>query len=191
MKTDLFHIQLLQEIVEQCHKLGATKCMVAGGAIRDMLLEKPINDIDVFYEGTLADPLQVFHEPKEETFYKNAKRKKFVSWGEPVDPVPSESLFEGDPPVEFYPDSDWKVTKQKVFYKDCKFPIQLIQCKNFDTHLETFGAALSRVYVDRNGVHLTNDFLRAVELKMCLFEEECSMGYMMKIIKKFPEYEAV
>ena len=28
-------------------------CAVAGGAIRDMLLQKPIADIDVFYEGTL------------------------------------------------------------------------------------------------------------------------------------------
>ncbi len=31
------------------------KCAVAGGAIRDMLLQKPVNDIDVFYEGELSD----------------------------------------------------------------------------------------------------------------------------------------
>ncbi len=31
------------------------KCVVAGGAIRDMLLQKPVSDIDVFYEGTLVE----------------------------------------------------------------------------------------------------------------------------------------
>ena len=34
--------------------LNPIKCSVAGGAIRDMLLQKPISDIDVFYEGTLV-----------------------------------------------------------------------------------------------------------------------------------------
>ncbi len=31
------------------------KCAIAGGAIRDMLLQKPVSDIDVFYVGELFD----------------------------------------------------------------------------------------------------------------------------------------
>lgn len=33
------------------------KVVVAGGAIRDMLFNKPVNDIDVFYEGELKEDM--------------------------------------------------------------------------------------------------------------------------------------
>ncbi len=47
---------ILSKVYFSSGKLGTfNKCVIAGGAIRDMLLQKPVNDIDVFYEGELSD----------------------------------------------------------------------------------------------------------------------------------------
>ena len=48
--------------------IGGVKCCIAGGAIRDMLLNKPVSDIDVFYEGELKlTTLKVYFKLVEET----------------------------------------------------------------------------------------------------------------------------
>lgn len=39
------------------------KVVVAGGAIRDMLFNKPVNDIDVFYEGELKEDMLKQYSP--------------------------------------------------------------------------------------------------------------------------------
>ncbi len=44
-------VALQQELVK--HNPDTTYCAVMGGAIRDMLLNKPIKDIDIFVSGTL------------------------------------------------------------------------------------------------------------------------------------------
>lgn len=56
----LHNLTVLISRVRVCSKFSQmfgefNKTVVAGGAIRDMLLNKPISDIDVFYEGELDD----------------------------------------------------------------------------------------------------------------------------------------
>ena len=60
INLDLEYLTNLNKLVSKvkiCTKLQSSilspygKVVVAGGAIRDMLFNKPISDIDVFYEG--------------------------------------------------------------------------------------------------------------------------------------------
>jgi hypothetical protein len=59
VEIDFEYLDLLGTVLSKVafSSVSATYCKatVAGGAIRDMLLQKPISDIDVFYEGELND----------------------------------------------------------------------------------------------------------------------------------------
>ena len=50
-------LQSLLDRVRASYKnfMAPVEAVVAGGAVRDMLLDKPISDIDVFYKGELND----------------------------------------------------------------------------------------------------------------------------------------
>jgi len=51
MEIDPDYLLKLDLLLSYVKEAGATDAVVAGGAIRDMLLQKPISDIDVFYTG--------------------------------------------------------------------------------------------------------------------------------------------
>lgn len=65
IELDLEYLTNLTTLVSRikiCTKLGGMlspygKAVVAGGAIRDMLFNRPVSDIDVFYEGEINDLL--------------------------------------------------------------------------------------------------------------------------------------
>jgi hypothetical protein len=52
---------LLSKVTFSGNSPAFLKCTVAGGAIRDMLLQKPVSDIDVFYEGEFKESLLNIH----------------------------------------------------------------------------------------------------------------------------------
>jgi poly(A) polymerase-like protein len=53
---------------------GATKAVIAGGCLRDILLGKPVSDIDVFHEGALEDveDLTLMEKPAMEEEYEES-----------------------------------------------------------------------------------------------------------------------
>jgi hypothetical protein len=53
MFLDAEYLSKLRYILSAIESAGGKECCVAGGAIRDMLFEKPIKDIDIFYKETL------------------------------------------------------------------------------------------------------------------------------------------
>ena len=66
LELDLEYLNNLTNLITRikiCTKLGSSmlspygKVVVAGGAIRDMLFNKPVSYIDVFYEGEINDLL--------------------------------------------------------------------------------------------------------------------------------------
>ena len=60
MIFDKEHLSNLEDILHFVKQAGATEAIVAGGAVRDMLLGKPIKDIDVFYTGELSNVEKYF-----------------------------------------------------------------------------------------------------------------------------------
>lgn len=72
VNLDLAYLSKLTKILLRTSFCGASSCCVAGGAIRDMLLNKPVSDIDVFYEGTVnTKTLQAYFEQAQETDIPN------------------------------------------------------------------------------------------------------------------------
>jgi hypothetical protein len=70
VEIDFEYLNLLGTLLNKVTFSGGMskfiKCAVAGGAIRDMLLQKPVSDIDVFYEGDLNEKSlsSYFHQIK-------------------------------------------------------------------------------------------------------------------------------
>ncbi len=137
------------------------KCAIAGGAIRDMLLQKPVNDIDVFYEGELSDK-------SLNNFFKTVKS--------------SETN---------YPDG-FNVT-HTVALTGLPVPIQLIQVKNIQDHIDTFPTPMSRVWYSQDsglgGVDM--DFVHQAINKQFLWDSKVDMPYFDKIKAKYSDWEHV
>ena len=137
------------------------KCAVAGGAIRDMLLHKPVNDIDVFYEGELSDN-------SLKNFFKTVKS--------------SETN---------YPDG-FNVT-HTVSLAGLPVPIQLIQVKDIQKHIDTFPTPMSRVwYSIENGLNgVDMDFVGQTTTKQFLWDSKVDMPYYDKIKAKYSDWKHV
>ena len=160
---------------------------IAGGALRDMLLDKPIKDIDIFYHGTLSkENIKTLFQNKKEN--KNSLiesiKKKFG-----VFDLSEESI---DDLIEAYGESTFKVPYQELYYKDVKTPIQLIEVKDSsDINKwinEDFGCNISKVMFDIQGLLLTKEFILHSTLQIHTFKNDCSPSYQNKIIAKVPEH---
>ena len=79
MQLDHFHFDTLDKIVAMVVACGGEHVTIAGGAVRDSVLEKDIKDIDVFFQGELNE------EAVTQMF--GAKKEKPVKWGRPVGPL--------------------------------------------------------------------------------------------------------
>ena len=79
VEIDFGYLNSLTDILTKVHVSGDTSVndmfvpvTIAGGAIRDMLLGKPVADIDVFYEKNLSDlRLKTFFHKVEPQLYGN------------------------------------------------------------------------------------------------------------------------
>ena len=158
MNFDIETVEKYQEILGKLEQF--VEPVVAGGAIRDMLLDKPVKDIDIFYKGTLPDSVvkQLF---TVETKYNDN-----------------------------YEEDTFKVRYTKVFYNDVTLPIQLIETKEDPRSIiiDDFGVNLSKVWLTRAGLVIPNEFLLDASLKILTFKPNCKQSYVERIIDKYPEY---
>ena len=134
---------------------------IAGGAIRDMLIEKEIADIDVFHNGELSlSALKTFFNKVEECEYG------------------------------VYEDTSFNV-KYKVWMNTIPVPIQLIEVKgSVLEHINKFPTRLSRVYYKQGGLHnITPLFELDVKHKEVYFDLPVNHQYCDKMMKKFPDWQ--
>jgi len=162
MINDYPFLEMLQNICKDVLACGATKAHVAGGAVRDSLLGKEIADIDVFYKGEL-DHVKVL--------------KKFT----PVELL-SEEIINA-----YGSGTEWLVKYAKLTQEGIQWPIQLIQVKDFPGHIKTFGAGISKCWVDLEGLHLSPSFLNNEYLGVIDFSVDNE--YSDKIKFKYPDME--
>lgn len=158
MNYDIETVEKYQEILGKLEQF--VEPVVAGGAIRDMLLDKPVKDIDIFYKGNLPDSVV------KQLFTIEAKYDKA------------------------YEESTFKVFYSKVFYNNVKLPIQLIETKEDPRSIiiDDFGVNLSKVWLTRAGLVIPNEFLLDASLKILTFKPNCKQSYVERIIDKYPEY---
>lgn len=162
MINDYQHLNLLQNICKKVKECGATSVHVAGGAVRDSLLNKPIKDIDVFYEGELE-------HYKVNKFFKH----HMMEFEEAI--------------VAYETNNEWQVKYGKLTLEDCAYPIQLIKVVNFPTHMEKFAAGISKCWVDEAGLHLSTSFLSNEYFKTVEFTDDSS--YTDRIRQKYSDWD--
>lgn len=162
MLIDSDYMNILNGILFRVGFSGITDSIIAGGAIRDMLLEKEIADIDVFVKG---DPVE----------------GKLNTWFSSVEPC-DNGLYE---------DSQFNVMF-KCTLPSIPVPIQIIQVKgSIEQHINAFPCPLSRTHYDNEyglgGVDKV--FLEDVNAKRLRFDRKVNQQYVDKMVKKFPEYK--
>ena len=159
-----------EEYLEQLHSvlnkistalpMGAN-VTCAGGAIRDMLLEKEIKDIDIFIDEDIIS----IH--------------KLKIWFPKVDVCEHGG----------YEDSSFNVL-YNITTKEFPVPIQIIQVECVEEHIEKFPTCLSRVYYNRKeGLqNLTPQFLKDAFYKRLTFDMPVNHQYLDKMKMKFPNW---
>lgn len=164
MLVDAEYLTKLEGILTCVGMAGAHDSAIAGGAIRDMLLEKEIADIDVFIRGEVAEKsLKCFFDKVE---------------------VCDNGMYE---------ESAFNVMF-KCSVAGIPVPIQIIQVKGIiEEHINAFPCSLSRVFYTREyGLgNITYQFLWQAQKEQLLFDRKVNMQYLEKMTKKFPEFKVV
>lgn len=160
-------------IMDVLKQFGAKDIVVAGGAIRDALLGKPIKDIDVFFTGELDIDDST---PKA--------KEHGVKWDTDDDEVDSFS-YEG---------SSIEVTSVPLLFEGIPYPVQLIQVKgnsmdNIISIVEAFPCGLSKAILHVDGtLSVASDFLQSEYFKVIAYTPEAPPKYKKKMVAKYPEY---
>lgn len=169
MNVDLDILTIYHNILTNVKQAGADCAIVAGGAVRDMLLDKTISDIDVFYENSISIEEQCLDWDILKLLFKN-------------NPSVCLSIFED------YDNPEWTVTHGNLLHKHSGFKVQLIKVDNVYEHVNTFGCNLSKViYSAENGLIMSEEFLDSVRFGVLEFTE-VKETYKNKIMAKYPEY---
>jgi hypothetical protein len=173
MKIDHILLNQFDTIIDHVVSCGAKDVMIAGGAVRDMLLNKPIKDIDVFYTGKLDEDKvsKIFKAPEKPTEQKEL-----------------EKYYEKQ--------ESWEVYGTEWTLDGIDYPIQLVHVKKepkdgLTGHIHTFGCNISKVLYN-NHLCLSDKFLNDVWLEQLTFTEELRRGaYKKRMMEKFPLYSVV
>jgi hypothetical protein len=178
LNIDYQRLQLYDAILDAVLESGASAVTIAGGAIRDMLLERPIKDIDVLYTM-----------PKVEKTEPNG----WLAWDEykEIDEEIIKKYFTyGQKTAADYEDDTFTITHPHLIWKDdlTNTQIQLIFVQNDpDEYVQEFPCTLSRVAYG-NELSISNEFMYAAENQLLVFTDDCSETYQEKMYAKYPEF---
>lgn len=176
MNIDFVLTSQFDFIIEKVTEAGAEAVIIAGGAVRDMVMNKPIADIDVFYVGELNhETLQ-----KHFKFHVNPNKDKH----------------------DFYKEKKafWKVSDILLKMEDCEYPIQLINVKRdkrktyhpamtLTDHVTKFGCNLSMMLYNAGGLFVFREAMQDMFIEQLTFNKHCSNNsYIRKVYAKYPEF---
>lgn len=191
MQFDIEHFKKLENILVVIIAAGGINPTVAGGAVRDSILEKPISDIDVFYQGDLdLEGLEKHLGKKEEkeTFPECPK----INWLLPPNsPELEAQILAQDTWHEKY--NQYEESFSVNNYKGDAFnfngmKLQLIKVADVDEHISSFPCYLSRMLFSEGNLVIPIEALQDASLKIVRFTDECNEKYKEKISMKYEDY---
>lgn len=162
-------------IMSALKKFGAKDIVVAGGAIRDTLLGKPVKDIDVFYTGAIE-----LDDESDLAKHYGMKWKNSTEFDE-IDST-------------MYEEEGITVTNTNLLFQDIPYPVQLIEVngnsiQDIVNHIVAFPCGLSKAILHEEGtLSLANDFLQNEFFKIVAYEPGTSPKYKNKLVQKYPEF---
>ena len=164
MFIDSGFVDVLKFMLDTVVSAGATKAVVTGGAIRDMLFEKPIKDIDIFYEGPDLDK-----DILKECFSLNDLLDEDTGYGE-----------------------EFIVTHPKLHYYDkdeIPIPIQLIKVENVLHTIEDFPFAFCKNHLDSSGLFITKQSMEVHHNKYMYHPTTVDEKYLNRMKLKYQDYK--
>lgn len=154
-------LRVLCKIQDCLLAAGAVETVVSGGAIRDMLLGRPIKDIDVFYVGNLDEDKLLMLE----------KQSLALEDYEGTD-------FQVTHPHLRMDGCDYPIQLMKVDVPEGQLDEWI---------LDNFGCNLSKVGFGEH-LEISQQFLDDVEMEMMTFPKPVSEKYMKKMTDKYPDF---
>lgn len=144
-------------------RFGIANVIIAGGAIRDTLLEKPIKDVDFFVRANITTP---------DIFYlscNTGESFKFVREGEEYDDA-NLIVYSSQPDKRF----------QVIFISDKK---------TVEEYVEDFDLSICKCYYKHGyGIVTHPEFDKTVEDKIIRCDRDTTYERRKMIVGKFPDY---
>ncbi len=139
---------------------------IAGGAIRDTLMDRPVKDIDILVEGSeLLDDQQIagFEAVFGTTFkrYNTGKREEYVE--------PKRRSF----PVAIYQSTTG---------------VDIIVVRDIGLHVDDFPDDISMAYIDTLGLSIRDAFIAAHEKQMFSYRSSAGPERLERLLAKYPGY---
>lgn len=149
--------------------------MVAGGALRDHFLNKPIHDIDIYHNKPISD----------ETILE-------VSGGGLIKETFSLETQDMEQFMVKYVDKGIKRIISCGIYQFMETYYE------YATSVDNFDVGLSKIFLTLDGLNMTSDFLKDVSNKTirCVLprpeeHKELLLRYVTKISNKYPDYKVI
>ena len=164
MEIDPVYLDELGLLLEVLQIQGVENATIAGGCLRDMLLQKPIKDIDVFYTGDIP-------ELNTTPAFGNVK----------------ECGME-------YENTGWQVTHDmthKTF--GIPIQMIHVKNKTIKEHIDLFPTCLSRISYTKDGglEGIDSQFIAHSVDKTLVFDRKVDQAYLDKMKAKFPDWEVI
>ena len=160
MEIDTAYLSKLDCIIDGVFDSGGTQVTIAGGAIRDMLFNKPIKDIDVFYVGELET---------------SALKEQFDTV------VECDIKYEGS---SFTVTHEVKHLLIPVWCQLIKIDGDVMK------YINEFPTPIGRVAYSMEGLkNLTWDVLYAHKDKVIIFDRPTNLKYYNKLSTKYHDYK--
>lgn len=144
------------------------RATIAGGAVRDAILGKPIRDIDMFVED--APDLDVLGSIFGVKFSK----------------------FEHE--FDYNEDEDRKSQIVAVWHGEGEgnvYGVDIIQVDDIEQRIDEFPDNISQVYIDARGLTLMPEFINGHMHKRMTYRDSAGTDRLLKLIDKFPDYGVV
>ena len=184
------HLANLSAICKAVETAGATAVAIMGGAVRDMLLGKPIKDIDVFY--VLPDnplpSLKDFNKDYAAFLLANETWKETTLDEEVLKKHFTQEKLTWEEGKDAYDCDEFEVTHGKLTLEGCFLPVQLIKVDDLVETLSKFPCGLSKVYFLDGGITMEPEFIYGAMNKILVFTEECPEEYMQRLHAKYEDF---
>ena len=193
MMLDIGHFNKLDTIMAAVIAAGGQDVSIAGGAVRDSVLEKPIADIDVFYSGDLDEAFLKETFGEKETPKSNPPRPNaldYNTWDSYVtacDKWEAECTFKDEDGIPYEGTFSVDNYKGDVFSLD-GMKVQLIKVELVDDHISKFPCFLSRMTYSEGCLVIPKEAIQDVSLGIIRFTDDCPEKYKAKLEKKYEEY---
>jgi hypothetical protein len=173
LNVDSQFFDTLDNLLDIAVSVFGNNVMIAGGAVRDALLNKPVKDIDIFIQSKSVDQdlLEKFQKLTNSSYTKEANTYGYSNTISVVDVVDGT----------------------------CGKPVQLVFVASLQKHFDSFSINLSKVKYTKDGLVMSTGFINDVKHKKITFtptnlaavDIQYQQQYLDRVAKKYNDWTIV